>query len=402
MRTIAILITNLLLACLSAMAQPWTRIENLPATDFGTIANIDGVLYTGTGQKIHYSADAGQTWQQATISSNSVIVNCFAKFDGQLYVGTNNGIYSATLNNLNGTWSHTIANGWISSFAEADGVLYASTTGVGIGVFKRNVNGTWSNFSVGIPNYSGSVDKILATPGGLLAFAGANGTFYRYKVGFGWVEEYYGTTYQPGFNIDDAVLVGDILYVSRSNRLLRSDNFGYNWALDQIGLRNGHARTMSVGNDDLYVLTTIFSGDDNLTWLSKRNKNAPSQTSWAPDTETLNFFSYELVQLGDKIFIASNQGIYLKDNSLGTDLPMPNQPELVVFPNPSPDGRFFIKSATPIDLLSVYDWNGKHILTQQNLSADAEFQMPGKGMYVVKTTSGKSTKTFKVIAKCDE
>jgi hypothetical protein len=402
MRTINLFITALLVAfSISLNAQQWTRITNLPASDFGAIEIIDGILYTGSGQKIYYSTDTGETWQNATFTAVPVVeVKCFKKFGSQLYVGTSDGIFSAALDNLNGSWSHHIASGWITSFAEQDGVLYASSTGVGIGVFKHNANGSWSNFSNGIPNYSGSVNKMLATPAGLLAFAGANGTFYKYdKITADWIEDYYGSGYQVGLDFEDAALVGNSIYVSRSNKVLRSDDFGINWTSDQVGLNNGHTRTMAVGNNDLYAVTTVFTGDTNLTWLCKRDKNAPAQTNWS-GAETLDFFSYALAESGDKAFIASNQGIYIKDASLGTVLPLHPKAEPVIFPNPSPDGRFILKSPEAIDELNVYDLMGKLIMTRRELPAYYEFTIPGQGLYFVRTISGKTLKTFKVIAKC--
>jgi|GEM_PF-6800844 len=404
MKTIDHLITLLLLAfSIPSNAQEWTRITNLPASEFGTIEITEGTIYTGSGQKIHYSTDTGETWQQVTFTNAPVIVNCLKIFGGQLYAGTNNGIFCAPLNNLGGAWSQQIANGWITSFAEQDGILYASTSGVGIGVFKRNPNGNWMNFSNGLPNYSGSVDKMLATPGGLFAFAGANGTFYQYdKLTAKWIEHLYRSTYQPGLSVDDAQLVGNSLYVSRFNMVLRSDDFGNSWFLDQAGLNNGQGRTMAIGATNLYALSTVFTGDTNLTWLRKRNKNAASQTDWSTGAEILDFYSYALAELGDKTFIASNQGIYVKDETLGTELPFHQQPETVIYPNPSVDGRFMIKSPGAIEELMVYDLTGKCVLTQQNLPPDSDFQIPGQGMYLVQTVSGKTVKTFKVIAKCQE
>jgi hypothetical protein len=391
----------LLLVSIPAVAQQWTRIENLPASDFSALEITDGTIYAGAGQKIYYSTDTGQNWQNVTFTNLATEARCFRKFGGRMYAGTSSGIFSAPLNNLSGTWTHHLNSGWVSSFVERDGELFAST--IGGGVYKRNNNGVWAGFSNGLPSYSLSVQKILNTPAGLIAFAGANGTLYRFiSEANSWVEHYYnGEGYDPGLDFDDAQIVGNTMYVSRFNKVLRSDNFGYAWMPDQTGLVNGHNRSMAVGADNLYTLTTIFTGDNNITWLRRRNRNTTG-TDWSAGAEVLEFYAYALAELGEKTFIASNQGVYVKDNTLATELPLHSKPEPIIFPNPSEDGRFILKSPEAIDELSVYDVAGKRILTRNHLPAFYEFVIPGQGLFFVKTTSGKMVKTFKVIAKCPD
>ncbi|MFT3793313.1 hypothetical protein [Flavobacterium sp.] len=316
-------------------AQQWTRIDKLPHSDFSALEVIDGTLYAAHRSTLYYSNDNGVNWSQVTMSALTLDPMCMIQFGGRLYVGTyNRGIYSAPMNNLQGAWTQNLNNVPITSFVEKDNILYASTEGSG--VLRSNGDGQFHWFSNGLPNYSNNVSKVISAPNGLIATAGGNGTFYRWNTAtHNWDEDYYFAGYSPGMQVDDALRVGNTIYISRFNMVLRSDDSGANWTHDQVGLQNGHNRYLYAGEQTLYALTTVFTGDDNLTFLRKRPLNAPSQSSWATDPEVLPFYTYAMREFGNTLFAGSNLGLYYKGNHLGTGHPEREQNTLVVYPNPS-------------------------------------------------------------------
>ncbi|SCY84114.1 T9SS type A sorting domain-containing protein [Flavobacterium caeni] len=397
MKTIIFLAAHLLLT-MTAGAQTWTRLENLPTADFTEIDIIDGTLFAASGPTVYFSTDAAQSWQHKTITALPTEIRCIAKMGNRLYVGTQHGVFSAPMSQLSGTWTHHFNSSWVTAFAQRDGELFAST--IGGGIYKRKPDGSWINFSNGLPSYSMSAYDLLDTPDGLIAFAGSNGTLYRFlNESNSWVEFYYNAQgYQPGLDFEDAQRAGDAMYVSRFNQLLRSDNFGYTWSTDQTGLPGGLGRTMALGANHLYAITTTAVADANFTLLCKRQRDAVG-TDWSVGSETLDFFTYALVELGEKTFIASNQGVYVKDASLSVDTPQ-QKSKPVVYPNPSQDGWFTIDHSAPIEKISVYEPTGKCVLEQVNLPATHRFSVPSTGVYLVKLQSTGKVSSFKVIAQC--
>lgn len=387
-----------LLASTRLSAQQWTRIENLPAAEFTALEIIDGTLFAATSAKLYHTND-GQNWQQATISALPIEPMCLAKFDGRLYVGTGtHGIFSAPLGNINGVWTHHIGTINVSAFAEKDNVLYVST--VGHGLYRRNANGQFLPFSNELPNYSFNVSKIISAPSGLIATAGANGTFYRYDApNARWAEDYYQGSYSPGLHMDDAIRIDNTIYVSRFNKLLRSEDSGENWTMDQVGLPNGHYRFLYASPQTLYTLTNIFTGDQNITFLRKRDRNAPSQTSWANAPEVLPFYTYALREFADNLFAAGHNGLYAKFNpNLGTETPEAKKDRIAIYPNPSVDGNFTASSDNPINEVQVFDLTGKQVAMWKSFSGTCEFAV-ARGIYVVKVVSENAVQHFKIISQ---
>lgn len=393
---IAMLLVLLGLARLSA--QEWPRIESLPVADFTALEMIDGTLFAATSAKLYHTND-GQNWQQATISALPIEPMCLAKFGGRLYVGTGtHGIFSAPLGNINGAWTHHIGAINVSSFTEKDNTLYVST--VGHGLYRLNGNGQFLPFSNELPNYSFNVSKVISAPSGLIATAGANGTFYRYDaVNARWVEDYYQGTYSPGLHMDDAIRVGNTIYVSRFNKILRSEDSGETWTPDQVGLLNGHYRFLYASQNTLYTLTNIFTGDSNITFLRKRDLNAPSQASWANASEVLPFYTYAVREFADNIFAAGHNGLYAKFNpNLGTEIPDAEKDRIAIYPNPSADGNFTASSNNPIQEVQVFDLTGKQVAAWKGFSGTCEFSI-ARGMYVVKVLSENAVQHFKIISQ---
>lgn len=397
MKTAIKLLIVLLLAFTTAAAQPWTRVAGLPQTEFTALEVIDGTLLAAAKSKLYYSND-GQHWEQATIAQAVVEPSCFAKISGRLYVGTMaHGIYSAPMDNLSGAWRHDTGTLAVSSFLEKDGYLYIST--LGYGLYKMNNVGVFKAISNGLPNYSFNVSKVINAPTGIIATAGANGTFYRYdEAANSWTEDLYSHTYSPGLHVDDALRIGDAIFVSRNNRLLRSDNSGQTWTSDAVGLQNGHYRAMYAGQDTFYTMTNIFTGDDNITFLRKRQLNAPSQTNWNVDSEVLPFYTYALREFAGTLFAAGNTGLFIKNAQLGIEIPAVKH-KTAIYPNPSSDSRFTIQSDRTIDEIVVYDVTGK-LIRSTPVAADLfELEVSATGAYLVKVIAQDSVEHFKIISQ---
>lgn len=396
-----VLVTFLLLTVIfPSFAQGWTKVPNLPETSFTALEVIDGIIFTASGNTLYYSNDNGTTWLETTITSEPVMATVFKKFGNTLYVGMDgHGIYSIDFDNLSGSWAHDIdGNILVTSFVERDGLLYASTDGHGI--YRCNVNNSWSLFmnELFVHNFS----KLIATPESLIATGGANGVFYRYDfIGNKWVEDFYFSGISAGLRIWDAMLIGNALYVLSDKHIIRSDDNGNNWIYDQTGIvmTGKYFRIFAEGKDNLYTLS--YNGRTAPIYLSKRKRNATLGSSWSNDPETLpSSYAYSLREAGDNIYIAAEDGLYVKANTdLGTEHPNPKNDHILVHPNPSANGKFTINSSTAIRERSIYDVSGKMIAIEKNPLELSDFTVPRQGIYLVKVITDNATHIFKVISK---
>jgi photosystem II stability/assembly factor-like uncharacterized protein len=394
MTTLVKLLTAVLalLSSCEASAQGWVKLDNLPETEFTAIEVIDGTLYTASGTTLYTSSDAGESWEQSLIIDlDGVYVNCFKKFNNIVYAGTSIGIFSAPADDVHGTWTFELNLLLVTSFAEKDNTLYASISGFGI--LKKSAAG-WLNFSAGLPNMSLNADKVVATPGHLFAMGGANGAFYDYDFTLNtWIEDFYMGNIVAGMQMDDALMVNDVLYVSNQGALLRSEDFGDNWTEDQLGLINGANRFMYKGQDQMYV----FGGGGIGTRLNRRALNADSGSTWANSTEILPWFTYALCETEGKIFMAAADGVYTNDVTMGTKNPDQQLEETLVYPNPSQNGNFTLQSTIALNGLTIHDVTGRLVMAQDNVPEAFEFSLLDNGLYLVTLTAGKNTKTHKII-----
>lgn len=374
-------------------AQGWVKITGLPEKEFSALEVIDGTLYTATGKTLYTSTDEGSTWAQSNFTSqNNVRVRCFKKFNGKIYAGTSKGIFSADIESIHDAWSYDLQAEHINSFTERDNVLYASMEVFGTLI----LNGTaWMPFTTGIPDYSMSVTEVLNTPAGLLAIAGANGTFYRFNFNQNtWIEDYYiNNGLSAGLDVDDIISIGNNLYVSRFNNIYRSDDMGETWVEDKLGLMTGQTRTIYATENDMYSISVI--GTDT-TRLNKRGINDVG-TSWANDVDVLPFFTFAMRKLDGNLFIAALDGVYTTNGTLGT----PHVSELIttVYPNPSADGHFMIQSNTIINSIKIYDSTGRLILSKQNDNGMNEFSIQQNGFYIVELEANGAVSIQKIIVK---
>lgn len=236
-------------------------------------------------------------------------------------------------------------------------------------------------FNDSLPDYSTSVNKIVATPQSLLAAAGINGTFYRYNFAQNkWEEEYYFGAISAGFDIEDMVYVENTLYASRRNLLLRSTNDGVGWATHQQGLINGLGRVLYLGKNHIYTITTGATDTDNISWIHRKIPN--SEENWEIYADNLPFHVFTIREKGNKIFATAHNGIYFRvDENLYTDIP--NVATFSVYPNPS-NGNFSVEiNDHPIRTLKLFDLKGRLIWTKENILSDFEFCIEEKGFYIL-------------------
>ncbi|MDI9256749.1 T9SS type A sorting domain-containing protein [Flavobacterium sedimenticola] len=376
-----------------AKAQQWELVTSLPETEFTAIHTFNGRLYAATENKLYATTD-GSNWQVENIHPVAITPSCITVYNNVLYVGTMaDGVYFRNLSS--GVWQHALMGLHISTFTEHEGRLHLCSQGSGV---WRNMSGTWNNMTYNLPTYSYTVNKIISQDGKLLAFAGANGTFYRFDpTTLKWIEDYYSNGYQPGLSADDAVSYNGTILMARGNRLLRSEDTGDNWISDNIGLINGISRFLYPGAQYMYALT--LDPSTNHTYFQKRNLTSSSQTSWGNFNEELPFYSYAMAEFNNKMYIASGQGVFVKaTGSLGVENPTQSV-RVTLAPNPTANGIIYCTADSIIDKIEVYDTNGRRILTQNGSSASESVTLPSKGLFLIKMETEGQIITKKAIVQ---
>lgn len=360
MKKIILLIVISIITFSETHAQ-WMKITNIPTQEIVAVTNANDTLFAASGTNLIYkSVNSGVTWSELAIIGQSINIYSLKIIDGKIYIGTlNNGIFMSadfgvTFTNYNASLPA------VSGFEKFNGNIYAST--VGSGVYKYNPNeNNWLPFNNQLPsNLSYNVDAIVSSSDRLVIGAGGNGTFYHYDfTNSQWTLGYYYGNLVPGLIINKIINCSDTLFAINRSRIIRSNNGGLNWTDDKTGSHNGESRNIFVGNDNIYTITNLITGG---TWIQKRNKNAVIGTSWSIDEELFpTGYSYDIFEFRGKLFLAKEDGLYVKDLGLSIDSPVEYENGVVTFPNPSKDGNIKIKSTNKIDKIILSNLLGQSL-----------------------------------------
>lgn len=357
MKTIVLVIVITLVDINFSIAQ-WTKITAIPTQKIVALAVYDDTILAASATNLLYkSVDNGIMWTSITVSSQNIAITSLDVIDNIFYIGTtSNGIFYSTNDGL--TWMNNGRNLLTVSGIEKKGNdSYAATLGDGVFIFNQNTN-DWISFNNSLPTYSVNVFTILSTTGSLLIGAGANGTFYRYDYNNRqWNEGYYYGLLRPGLIIYKLVSFSNIVLAVNGNRIIRSDNDGLSWIDDKTGSHDGISRNIYSGNNNFYTITNILNGG---TWIQERNKLSPAGSDWATIEEFLSGgFSYDILEFKDKLFLAKEDGLYVKDVVQGIDNPVSGRSDVGIFPNPSDGTGINISSDNQIYMLTIFNVLGQ-------------------------------------------
>ncbi len=313
-----VLVITMLLTGFSRTYSQWVRIDDIPAVPIETLAINDDNIYAGTfSNKIYFSSDNGNTWDMLAVNNETINITALSFFQGNIYAGTfSSGVYFSPDNGI--TWQTDSSSPVsVSGFAVKDNVLHASTLGNGTFVLDSTAD-SWSALNDSLPNYSVNVQSIISSQNFLIIAAGANGTFYKYDfAGGSWTEGFYYGFLRPGLLINKLINTGDTIYAVNGTRIIRSSDAGKSWTNDNNGTHNGIYRIVYEGLNYLYTLTNIVPEG---TWIQKRNKDAETGAGWADEEELLpDGFSYDILEHEGRIFLAREDGLYLRQSVTGTN-----------------------------------------------------------------------------------
>jgi Secretion system C-terminal sorting domain len=349
---------------LNHSAAQWVKINAIPTQNIVALATYGDTILAASGtDSLYKSIDEGISWSPLTVSNSAIVIITLKVIDDTIYVGTNsNGIfYSADYGQ---SWFHKGSNLLAVTGLEKKGNnLYASTLGSGVMIYNQNAC-DWIPFNNSLPSYSVNVNCILSTANALFIAAGANGTFYRYDFNLNaWNEEYYYGLLKPGLLIQKLINNSDTLFAVNGNRIIRSEDNGLSWTNDKTGSHNGFSRTIYSGVPNHYTITNVINGG---TWIQHRDKLSVTGASWASDEEFFpTGYSYDILEFGNKLFLAKADGLYVKQLALEVNDLTHNKNDIQIYPNPSDGSAIKISGHDQINELIIFNAQGQILFSQK-------------------------------------
>lgn len=371
----------------------WTKIANLPSTEFSSLASKDSVLYVATLSNILYkSTNFGEDWEPIEIEGNNVVIEKIEIIDSILYVGTkNSGIFQSKDEGVSFVKSLDIDYP-ITDFVKRGNSHFASTLGRGVFRYSTKFNGFVDFYNITIPmNIAGSVTNILSIKDYLFIASGGNGMFHRFSTIYNvWREGYYYGNLAPGLQITDAINLNDTIIVVNGNRVIISSNDGQTWQDDKLGTMNGVDRLIYQGNKDIYLVTSDLQQG---TWIQKREKYSPIGTNWSSDDEYIpNFYCFDMIEYNNKIYLASENGVYYKSTTTTVSEQGEYKPILQIHYQPK-SNLLTVHSSKEIASVTLYNILGQIIHQEKSNSSMMQINSPlPNGVYgiSIELIDGKS------------
>lgn len=315
---------------LLAAQGPWTRQEQLPATDVPSLLVHEGMLYAGTDSTVWRSTDGADWLRGATLPDPGYFVDALFHDGSTLFAGTGgNGLFVSPVDGI--TWQHFsqglsgLGSTYISDVAVFDGDLWCAT--MGAGVFRRS-GATWVNTTGLDPSTAGNVDFLKVVDGRLWAGAGGNGFLWRMDPGAGtFTPVQVAPLVWDAFMITDLVRSGDDLLLGSTYGAYRSSDGGQTWTPATGGMVTGGLMRFLRTDQALFALVNGAS--------SRLYRSMDHGVTWQLIDHMVP--TYAMAAVGERLYIGRTDGLWYRDD-LVTSMPDP-QPagDMVVYPNPAHD-----------------------------------------------------------------
>jgi hypothetical protein len=319
------LITIIIFFSFSNSFSQWTRVSQLPSSDIASLYHKDDILYAGGKNIIYISQNNGLTWDSTSTIPNIFLVTSIIVYKNELYAAApHKGVFKSPDGGR--TWQVTTWQNFnnrnfpdVSDFCEFRGGLYASTLGNSVYNLNPATRNTWLFFSNGLSNLGVNLPSIASNSNAIIAGTLANGIYGHLPANSTtWEERLLAGELDPNEGAYDIVTAHDtIFYSGRTGKFYMSTDNGLSWNF--IGNRLASAATTLV-NAKQAVLSSrhIFEGGSFKVLFYYIKKDALQNPFVNFSVVSDNHFTYKIDILGDKLWDASNKGLFFMPLS---DLP---------------------------------------------------------------------------------
>jgi hypothetical protein len=297
----------------------WTRVQQLPSTDIASLYHKDSILYAGGKNVIYYSRDRGQTWDSTSSIPNFFLVTSIIVYRNELYAAApNRGVFKSPDGGI--TWQD-ISSGIfpdVSDFCEFRGDLYAATLGNSVYKLNAVTGNSWSAFNNGLSSLSANINAIAGNNNALIAGTNANGLYdYLPANSANWEERFLRGQISPSEGVYDIINAHDSLFITgHSGRVYISTDNGLHWSIfgDVLPSLNS---TLVNAKQALILSRVVFDGTDFISVFYYIKKDS-LQNPFVQSSFLLNSFTYKIDIIGNKLWNASDKGLFFMSLS---DLP---------------------------------------------------------------------------------
>jgi len=206
-----------------------------------------GIVVNGTppgSVGLYKSLDSGKTWApSANGMINGTPVYCFTQKDGNIFAGTDDGVYMSTNNGSNWNKPSTVLDErTISCFCVNGNTLFAGIYGAsfetGLGVYASTNNGlTWNTVNYGFPPQT-TIYSMVNFNGYIFGTSNDGEVYRTTNNGALWlsVRGEIPTFYNPVYAI---ARFGNNMIVGCNDGIFLTTNQGQNWFSQNQGIRPG-------------------------------------------------------------------------------------------------------------------------------------------------------------------
>ena len=310
--------TLALLLSFSTSFSQWTRVQQLPSANIASIYHKDNILYAGGENIIYISKDKGITWDSTSAIPGLFLVTSIIVYKNEIYAAAPHR-HVAKSSDSGITWQNIVTVNDtldVSDFCEFKGDLYASTLGNSVYKLDPVSQNKWFHFNNGLGTISLNANAIAGTSSTLIAGATANGLYdYLAPNSTTWEERFLLEQISPNEGVFDIITVHDTLFLTGTTGMYyMSTNNGQNWNL--FGNRLKTANTTIVNAKQALISSIRFFAGGSFFTVFLYIKKDSLQDPFVDFSIVPNHFTWKIDILGDKLWDASDEGLFFMPLSL--------------------------------------------------------------------------------------
>jgi type IV secretory pathway VirB2 component (pilin) len=346
-------------------------------------------IFAGTASKgVFLSSDNGSTWAARNSGLSNTIVNAITVYRGNIFAGTNGGIFLSSNNDTSWTDSG-LKNVIVMAIAACDSNIFAGTGGSGV-FYSSDSGKSWTSINNGLTN----LNIATLTLNGDSIYTGTfdGGVFYSSNKGGNWSN--IGLKTNSVFAI---ALIGNQIFAGTYNHgVYMSANNGVSWTKLNNSFSNLTVNCFAFSGSILFagsygkgVYYTLNNGID-----------------WQPiKAGSANLDGHCLATSGNNICIGTEGGAFVHPISVITALPTganSYEGNILAYPNPV-NNILRIKSVGINNFnestISFYNIEGQKLLEQKINKDMTEIDVSKltKGIYILKQNDRNCLQVVKLV-----
>lgn len=296
----------------------WTRVPQLPATSIASLYHKSDTLYAGGENIIYISKDKGITWNPTSAIPDLFLITRIIVYKNEIYAAAPHR-HVAKSSDGGITWQNIVTGNdtlEVSDFCEFKGDLYASTLGNSVYKLDPVTRNNWLPFNNGLGTISLNLNAIAATSTTLVAGATGNGLYdYLPPNSATWEERFLLEQISPNEATAEIFTAHDTLFLAGlTGKYYMSTDNGQSWTL--FGNRLKTANTRSVNARQALITSVHFFSAGTFFTVFLYIKKDSLQNPFIEFSILPNHFSWKIDILGDKLWDASDAGLFFMPLSL--------------------------------------------------------------------------------------